>query len=129
MTPSFICVTVLSALELRDCYGIKILNTLSHCDGYTSKLSTTYTLRCKVGGLINSDHDESCDTLGCLSCAKFQHFNVHDETHINLCRDIRENNDVNTLVDPQLGLEYELEEYRGDVLIREHQLHHKCSPL
>ena len=82
-------------------------------------------LSCKVGGLIHSRHDESRDTLGCLSCAKFQNFNVHDETHIHLCRDIRENNDVNTLVDPQLGLEYELEEYRGDLLIREYRLHHK----
>ena len=51
-TPSFVCGTILSALEfrneLRDRYGLKILNTLSHCDGCTSEFSTTHALSCKV---------------------------------------------------------------------------------
>ena len=50
VTPSFICGTVLSTLEfrdeLRDCYGMKILNTPSHCDGCTLGFSTTHALSC-----------------------------------------------------------------------------------
>ena len=47
-TPSFICGTALSALEfrdeLRDRYGMKILNTPSHYDGCTSEFSTNHAL-------------------------------------------------------------------------------------
>ena len=52
-TPSFVCGTILSALEfrdeLRDRYALKILNTSSHCDGCTSEFSTTHALSCKIG--------------------------------------------------------------------------------
>ena len=83
-TPSFICGTILSALEfkdeLKDRYGMKILNTPSHCDGCTSEFPTTHALSYKVGGLIHSRHDESRETLGCLACAGFQPSNVRDLT-------------------------------------------------
>ena len=121
-TPSFICGTILSALELRDelrdRYGLEILNTPSHYDGCTSKISTTHALSCKVGDLIPSRHDESRDTLGCLACAGFQPSNVRDEPHINPCRDIGRKGDVNKLVGPQKGIECEFEADRGDLLIR-----------
>ena len=121
-TFSFICGTVLSVLELRDelrdRYGMQILNTPSHCDGCTLGFSTTHALSCQVGCLIHSRHDESCDTFGCLTCAGFQPFNVRDEPHINPCRDVGGKNDVNKLVEPQTGLECELEVDRGDLLIR-----------
>ena len=98
-TLSYICGTVLSALEfrdeLRDRYGMKLLNAPSHCYGCVSEFSTTHTLSCKVGGLIHSRHDESLDTLGCLACTGFQPFNVRDEPHMNPCRDIGGKNDVN----------------------------------
>ena len=116
--PEFVCGTILSALEfrdeLRDRYGLKILNTPSHCDGCTSEFSTTHALSCKIGGLIHSRHDESRDTLGCLACAGFQPSNVRDEPLINPCRDIGGKND--THVEPQTGLELEAD--RGDLLIR-----------
>ena len=58
----FICGTVLSALEfrdeLRDRYGLEILNTPWHCDGCTSKFSTTHALSYKVSGLIHSRHNK-----------------------------------------------------------------------
>ena len=121
-TPSYICGTVLSALEfsngLRDHYGMSILNVPSHCDGCTSEFSTTPDLSCKVDDLIHSRYDDSRDTLGCLACVGFQPSNVRDEPHINLCRDIGGKNDVNKLVEPQIGLECELEVNRDDLLIR-----------
>ena len=82
------------------------------------KFSTTHALSCKVGGLIKSRHDESRDTLGCLACAGFQPSNARGEPHINPCRDIGGKDDVNKLVGPQTGIEYELEADRGDLLIR-----------
>ena len=100
-TPSFICGTFLSALkfrdELRDRYGLEILNTPSHCDGCNSKFSSTHIISCKVGDLIHSLHDESRNTLGCLACAGFQPSNVRDEPHINPCRDIGGKDDVNKI--------------------------------
>ena len=75
-------------------------------------------LSCKVGGLIHSRHDESRDTLGCLACGGFQPSNAPDEPHINPCRDIGGKDDINKLVGPQTGIEYELEADRGDLLIR-----------
>ena len=49
-TFSFICGTVLSVIEfrdeLRDRYGMQILNTPSHCDGCTLGFSTTHALSC-----------------------------------------------------------------------------------
>ena len=87
-------------MQLRDRYGLKNLNTPSHCDGCTSEFSTTHALSCKVGTLIHSRHDESRDTLGCLACAGFQPSNVRDEPRINPCRDIGGKDDVNKLVEP-----------------------------
>ena len=121
-TPSFMCGTVLSTLEfryeLRDRYGMKILNAPSHCDGCTAEFSETHALDCKIGGLVHQRHDESRDTLGCLACAGFQPSNVRDKPYINPCREIGGNNDVTKLVEPQTGLECELEGDRGDLLIR-----------
>ena len=67
------CDTVLSEVEfrdeLRDRYGLRILNTPSHCDGCNTKFSITHVLGCKFSGLIHSRHDESRDSLGWLACA------------------------------------------------------------
>ena len=109
-TPSFVHGAVLSTLEFRDelidHLGLKFSNTPSHCDGYTSEFSTIHALSCKVGGLIHSRHDESCDPLGYLSYANFQPSNVRDEPLINPCRDIEGKND-GKIVEPQPGLEIE----------------------
>ena len=90
-TPNNMCGTVLSVVqfrdELRDRYGLNILNTPSHCDGCNIKLSTTHALGCKAGGIIHSRHDECRNSLGWLACAGFQPSNVRDEPHINPCRD------------------------------------------
>ena len=88
--PNSMCGTVLSAVEfryeLRNRYGLDILNAPLHCDGYNDKFSTTHALGCKVGGLIHSHHDESRDSLWFLACAGFQPSNVRDEPYINPCR-------------------------------------------
>ena len=55
-TPNNMCGTILSVVqfrdELRDRYGLNILNTPSHCDGCNIKLSITHALGCKAGGII-----------------------------------------------------------------------------
>ena len=79
---------------------------------------STHALSCEVGGVIHSRHDESRDTLGFLACAGFQPSNVRDELHITPCRDIGGKDVVNKLVEPQTGIECELEADRGDLLIR-----------
>ena len=117
-TLSFVYGTILSVLELRDelrdRYGLKILNTPSYYDSCTSELSTTHALSCKIGELIHSRHDESRDTLGCLACAGFQPSNVRDEPLIIPCRDIGGKNDKH--IEPQTGIKLEAD--REYLLIR-----------
>ena len=115
-TPNNMCGTVLSAIEfrdeLRDRYGLHILNTPLHCDGCNTKLSTFHALGCKVGGIIHSRHDESRDSLGGrLACAGFQPSNVRNEPHINPCRDNGGKDESNKLTDYQTGVQYEINSY------------------
>ena len=49
---------------------------------------------------------------------RIQPSNVRDEPHINPCCDIGGNGDVNRLVEPQIGIECELQVVRDDLLIR-----------
>ena len=101
-TPNNTCGIVLSAVkfrdELRDQYGLDILNAPSHCNGCNDKFSTTHALGCKVGGLIHCRHDESRESLVFLACAGFQPSNVRNEPHINPCRDNGEKDDSNKLI-------------------------------
>ena len=103
--------------ELRDRYGMKLLNSLSHCDGCNEKKSTTHAFSCKVGGLIHSRHDESRDSLSCFSCAGFKPSNIHDEPQTNSCRDIRRKDESGKLIEPDTGVEYEVNSDRGDLLV------------
>ena len=120
-TPSHSCGTVLSPVEfqdeLRDRYGLMPLDTPSHCDGCNSKFTVSHALSCKVGGLINSRHDESRDTLICLASAGFAPSNVRDEPLINPCRG-QEKERTTNMQDAKTGLIAEINSERGDVLIR-----------
>ena len=123
-TPNNTCGTVLSAVkfrdELRDRYGLHILNTPLHCNGCNTKFSTAHALGCKVGGLIHySRHDESRDSLGWLACAGFQPSNVRDEPHINPCRDNGGKDESKTLTESQTEIQCEINSDRGDFLIRD----------
>ena len=103
------CGTVLSAVEfrdeLRDRYGLHILNTLSHCDGCNTKLLTTHALGYKVGSLIHSRHDESRDSLGWLACAGFLFTNVRNEPHINPCYDNGGKVESKNIIESQTGVQ------------------------
>ena len=99
--------------------GLSILNAPSHCDGCDTKFSITHALGCKVGGLIHSRHDERRrDSLGFLACAGFQPSNIHNEPHINPCRDNGGTDDSSRLTESQTGVQCELNGDRGDLLIR-----------
>jgi len=97
------CGTVLSAVEyrdeLRERYGLDILNTPSHCDGCNKKVSTTNALSWTVGGIAHFRNTESCDSLGWLACAGFQPSDVRDEPHINSCRDNGEKDESKKLTE------------------------------
>jgi len=82
--------------KLRLRYKLPLLNTPSQCDGCTAKFSVSYSLSCKVGGLIKTRHDESRDTIGCIACAGFQPSNVRDEPVIHPCHTTLELKDDNT---------------------------------
>ena len=118
---SVVCSTVLSSLifkdELRDRYGLKILNKLSYCEGCTTEFLTTHALSCKVGGLIRSRRDESRDTLGCLAYVGFQPSNVRDELLINPWRNIEGTND-GKIVESQTGLEIEIDRSNNNKMIK-----------
>ena len=94
--------------ELRDGYGMKLLDSPSHCDGCNAQFSATHALSYKVGGLIFFCHDESRDSLGCLACAGFKPSNVRDEPQINPCRDARRRDESGKLIEPNTGVECEL---------------------
>ena len=121
-TPNNMCGTILSVVqfrdELRDRYGLNILNTPSHCDGCNIKLSITHALGCKAGGIIHSRHDESRVSLGWLACAGFQPSNVRDELHINPCRDNGGKDESKNLTEFQTGIRCVINSDRGDILIR-----------
>ena len=106
------CGTVLSVVEFRDelsdRYGMKLLDSPSHCDGCNDQFSTTHALSCKVGGLIHSRHDESRDSLGCLACARFKPSNFRDEPLINPCCDARRRDESGKLIEPNTRVECEL---------------------
>ena len=116
-----LCGTLLSAVkfrdELRDRYGMKLLDSPSHCDGCNEQLSTSHTLSCKIGGLIHSRHEESCDSLGCLACARFKPSNVRDEPQINPCRDAGRRDESGKLIVPNTGVKCEINSDRGDLLV------------
>jgi len=120
-TPNNLCGTALSAVEfrnkLRDRYGMKLLDSPSHCDGCNEQLSTTHALSCKVGGLIHVRHDESRVCLGCLACAGFKPSNVRDEPQINPCHDTRRKDERGKLIEPNTGVECEINSDRGDLLV------------
>ena len=120
--PSYSCGTFLSASEfrdeLRDRYGLPLLNAPSHCDGCNAKFSTAHALSCKVGGLIHQRHDESRDSIICLASAGFLPSNVRDEPIINPCRDSDAEKSTDKMHDSQTGLTAELNSDRGDILIR-----------
>ena len=121
-TPKNMRGTVLSAVEfrdeLRDRYGLNILNAPSHCDGCNTQFSTTHALGCKVGGIIHSLYDESCDSLDWLACAGFQLSNVRDEQHVNPCRDNGGKDESNKLAESQIGVQWDINSDQGDFLLR-----------
>ena len=121
-TPNNIYGIVLSAVEsrdeIRDRYGLHILNTPSHCDSCNTKFSTTHTLDCKVGSIIHSRRDESHDSLGWLACAGFQPCNVRDEPHIKPCRDNGGKDESNKLTESRTGVQCEIDSDQSDLLIR-----------
>ena len=121
-TPNNLCGTVLSAVEfrdeLRDRYGMKLLDSPSHCDGCNKQFSTSHALSYKVGGLIHSRHDESRNVLGCLACAGFKPSNVRDEPQINPCRNAGRRDESGILIKPTTGVEVEINSDRGDLLVR-----------
>ena len=97
---------------------MKLLDAPSHCDGCNDQFSTTHALSCKVGGLIHSRHDESRDSLGLLACAGFKPSNVRDEPLINPCRDARRRDESGKIIEPNTGVECEINSTRGDLLVR-----------
>ena len=105
--------------ELRDRYEMGILDSPSHCDGCNTPFSATHTLACKVGGLIHSRHDESRDSLRCLTCTGFQPSNIRDEPIINSCRDIGRKDESTTLIESNSGIVVKLNSDRVDLLIRD----------
>ena len=117
--PSYSCGTILSPTEfrdeLRDRYGLPLLNPPENCDGCTQKFSISHSFGCKVGGLVTSRQNGGRDTLICLESAGFMPSNVRDEPIINPSRDAEGNQ---TLKDPASGLEAELCGDRGDIPIR-----------
>ena len=68
--------------------------------------------------MIHARHNESRDTLGCLTCAEFQPSNVRDEPQINPCHAIRGKDECNgeILIENNSGTEINAD--RGDLLIR-----------
>ena len=72
-TPTFACGTILSPVEfrdeLRDRYGLDLLNVPAKCDGCNANFSVSHAMGCKVGGLISSRHNEGRDALVCFASA------------------------------------------------------------
>ena len=68
--------------------------------------------------MIHSRHDVSCDSLGFLACTGFKPSNVRDEPQINPCRDIGRKDENGKMIEPDTGVEYEINSDRGDLLVR-----------
>ena len=73
--PSFVCGAALSLTEFRDeirnRYGLVVLNAEIYFDGCGAKFTPSYALSYKVGGLIHTRHDESRDAIGALASQSF----------------------------------------------------------
>ena len=97
--PSFVSGPTLSPTEFRDeirsRYGLAVLNTETHCDGYGVKFTPSHALSCKVGGLIHMRHDESRDAIGVLAGQGFTPSNVRNEPIINPIR-VKEEGEIST---------------------------------
>ena len=121
-TPTFACGTILSPVEfrdeLRDRYGLDLLNVPAKCDGCNANFSVSHALGCKVGGLVSSRHNEGRDALVCFASAGFMPSNVRDEPLIHPCRDSDGVSMNSKLTDRDSGVTAEVNSDRGDILIR-----------
>ena len=74
-SPNFSCGTILSATEfsdeIRNRYGLKLLNNPPFCDCCGCECTDTHAMSCKVGGLVHVRHDEGIESLGLLACTGF----------------------------------------------------------
>ena len=104
--------------ELRDRHFLPLLSTPSHWDGYNSKFSVSHALSCKVGGLIQSRHDESRETISFLAIAGFMTSNVLDKPLIHP----RSGSDAEAcstqMHNIKKGVNAEVNYERGDILVR-----------
>ena len=122
-TPNFACGIVLHPVEfrdeLRDRYGVELLDLPSNCDSCDEKISASHALGYKVDSLTSSHHDEGRDALVCLfESTGFMPSNVRDEYLIYPCHDLKGISTYRLLIDKNSSVTVEVNSNCGDVLIR-----------
>lgn len=121
-TPAFVCGTILSPVEfrdeLRDCYGLDLLNTPAKCDRHNANFSVSHAIGCKMGELISSRHNEGRHALVCFASVGFMPSNSRDEPLIHPCCDTDGVSMNRKLADRNSGVIAEVNSDRGNILMR-----------